>query len=357
MATIPNPTSGQRPPILITPISAGQSATAVRDSLQRAGWSVILSSAVASYSGSVKICIVILSPTTIFDPAVAAAINAIFPILIPVTTEPMSLPNARWTVAPIPLDMGPDAVTSTILQIVSPAPAAVSRPLMPFIPSQLPSSPFPAPPPQAGAAPVPGYHSQSPYSPYGSAPTQPPKSSLSMIEQLIADAKLVVLHPSIASFDAIQSHASMQGVLLCTAAVGVAYGIGTLLFAPGAGLFGGLIGTFFGFFLSTALAFAAAKALGGVGNFKTYAYALAVLDLPLGVADGLCSAIPPLGALTFLLSAFYGGYLAYLANRSVHRLSVGKAIIVGLVPLATLAFLVLCAVVAVTALILSSAHS
>lgn len=212
-----------------------------------------------------------------------------------------------------------------------------------------PSTPFlgaDSPPAGGYSPPRPGEYPPPPAS-------KPGLSSMSMIEQLIADAKLVVLHPSIASFDAIQSHASMRAVLLSIVGTGAAYGIGTLLFAPGAGLFAGLVGTFFGFFLSTALAFAAAKVLGGVGNFKTYAYTIAVFDLPLGVADGLCFAIPLLGTLTFLLSLFYGSYLSYLANRSVHRLSVGKSIIVGLVPLATLAFLALCAGVAVVVLILS----
>jgi hypothetical protein len=91
MATQVNFLAGQRSPILITPLSAGQAALDRRYALEGAGWQVILSSDIAAHVSSVSNCIVILSPVALSDPAVTAAINANFPMLIPVITEPMSV--------------------------------------------------------------------------------------------------------------------------------------------------------------------------------------------------------------------------------------------------------------------------
>jgi hypothetical protein len=73
----------------------------LRSELQRSGWQPVISSDVAAYAPYVRVCIVILSPATVNDPAVTDAINANFPVLIPVLTEPMAVPYARWIVAPI----------------------------------------------------------------------------------------------------------------------------------------------------------------------------------------------------------------------------------------------------------------
>jgi hypothetical protein len=146
---------------------------------------------------------------------------------------------------------------------------------------------------------------------------------LSVYRQFIADSKLVITHPSAASFDAIQSHANWTTVFLGILVIGVAY--------AGAGL----IGTFMGFFISLGVAMLVARALGGVGDFKTYAYAISVFDVPLGIADAASILIPPISPIVFIVGLGYSIYLGVLATSSVHRLSTGKSVLVYMISLVT----------------------
>jgi hypothetical protein len=132
----------------------------------------------------------------------------------------------------------------------------------------------------------------------------------------------------------------MQAVLLGILVVGGAYAIAASII--GAGLFEGLIGTFFGFFISLGIMMLVAKVLGGVGDWRTFAYAIAVFDVPLGIADAAAIIIPVIGALIAVLGIAYYAYLTILAASSVHRLPTGKSIIVALVLPAFLAVASFC---------------
>lgn len=150
------------------------------------------------------------------------------------------------------------------------------------VPGSYPQNPPPYPysrPPQGAIPPYSGYQGQAPQ-------TKPSN----IVEQFTADSKLVITRPSAASFDSIQGHANMKAVLLGILVVGGAYAIAASII--GAGLFEGLIGTFFGFFISLGIMMLVAKVLGGVGDWRTFAYAIAVFDVPLGIADAAAIIIP-----------------------------------------------------------------
>lgn len=94
-----------------------------------------------------------------------------------------------------------------------------------------------------------------------------------------------------------------------------------------------MIGTFFGTFISLSVGMLVAKAFGGVGNFRTYAYAMAVIDFPLGIADAASLLIPGIDALVFVLGIVYSVYVGRFACASVHRLTMGQSYLVYIIGL------------------------
>jgi hypothetical protein len=166
---------------------------------------------------------------------------------------------------------------------------------------------------------------------------------MSLFQQFIADAKLVLFRPSVASFDAIKGHANMQMVLLGLLIVGGAYAVAGSILNPAAGIFGGLIGTVAGFLISSGVGILVARAFGGVGSYKTIAYVVAVFDVPLGIVDAASILVPPLSGIVFVAGIGYGIYLGVLATSAVHHLSIGKSVAVYLVSFVIKVGIPLCA--------------
>jgi Yip1-like protein len=244
---------------------------------------------------------------------------------------------------------------------LSPAPQSPYYPEPPYSPNAAYSGdsgdqsiPLPRNAPSSGYQPD-GQKPHDALPPYAGyqAPEEQQKR-LNVFEQFIADAKLVLMRPSVASFDAIQSHSNMSMVLLGLLIVGGAYAAAGSIINPAAGVSGGLGGTFLGFFISIGVATLVAKAFGGVGNFKTYAYVIAVFDVPLGIVDAVSILVPVVTGLIFLLGLGYGIYLGVLATSSVHRLSTGKSVAVYLISLAMKLAIPLCVFGAVAAVMLYS---
>lgn len=99
--------------ILASPHDQPQ-AQAIAAALQQAGWTVITTPDPQIYAGQAQTCAVLLAPQTLNDPYVGAAIQANFPCLIPVLTEPLTLPDAPWSVAAV--FVAPEsAVTATAI--------------------------------------------------------------------------------------------------------------------------------------------------------------------------------------------------------------------------------------------------
>jgi Yip1 domain len=179
---------------------------------------------------------------------------------------------------------------------------------------------------------------------------RPPRAN--SIAQFLADAARVLTRPSVASFDAIQSHARLAPVLLGVLLIGGAYAVAGSILTPVVGLFGGLLGAFLGFFSGIGMAMLVAKALGGGGRFTTYAYTIAIVDVPLAIVDAASLLVPPFTGLVFLLGIAYGSYLGILATASVHRLSIGKSVLVYLVSLLLKVFIPLCAIATIVVVLL-----
>jgi hypothetical protein len=100
MFEIPSTPAQQSAPIVMTPLSAAGMALGLRQALEQGGWMVIATADPGSYAKSALACIVIMSPQTIWDPQAATAMSAGFPALIPVITEPMSVPQVQWASTP-----------------------------------------------------------------------------------------------------------------------------------------------------------------------------------------------------------------------------------------------------------------
>lgn len=237
------------------------------------------------------------------------------------------------------------------------------------LPPNVPPSGYQTGPQYQNQAPAPGSYPQYPPVGYYGQPSQaavPPYSGyqrqgsqnqlLGIIRQLIEDSKLVILRPSIAKFDSIKSHANWTAYFLELLIIGAAYALAGLFLGPG-GLAGGLIGTFSGALISLGVAMLVAKALGGDGDFKTYAYVGAVIDLPLGIADAASLLLPPISPLVFLLGIGYGVYVGAFATASVHHLTLGKSYLVWIIGLVIKIGVPLCAFGVIAMVVLTSIFS
>ena len=101
-------------------------------------------------------------------------------------------------------------------------------------------------------------------------------------------------------------------------------------------IFGGLLGTLFGFFIFLGIVYLIGRAFGGTGNFGELAFDMSLFWAPLMVVRALISiiAIGPLAILTGLVSfaiAIYNLYLTYLAIQSGMNLPKNKALYVILI--------------------------
>jgi hypothetical protein len=108
-------------------------------------------------------------------------------------------------------------------------------------------------------------------------------------------------------------------------------GLGFLLVpVPLIGL-GALISGVGSFFLGEGIAYGLAKAFGGQGDFKTQAYTSLLYHVPINIVALLLSLVPFVGSIGSLIG-IYAYVLEVFQQMAIHRLSVGRALAVVLIP-------------------------
>ncbi len=225
------------------------------------------------------------------------------------------------------------------------------------------------PPPTAAYPPPPGTPPPGFTPPTAGAPgTQDYKA---MAQGFIRNAQAVLTKPAVATYDAVQQFANWQTTLLAIGALAVLRGITSVIvgaeaagtvstithvavsFNPVSDFLGGILSAFIGFFIGVGILWLIAKAFKGQGDFMIYAHALALAFVPLEAAAAVLSIVPFLGTLAGLAVGIYAIYQAILATSSVHRLTMGKSVAVVLIPAAVGAVLALCAIIALSAFLIS----
>ncbi len=185
-----------------------------------------------------------------------------------------------------------------------------------------------------------------------------------MVQAFVRNAQVVLTRPATASFDVAEPYANWNVILVTLAIAAVARGaLGAIsgaytsaaLFAfgrttavsyhPIATFFGDAIGTFIGFFVGAGILYLIARAFSGTGNFLNHSHALALIIVPVTIADAVFGLVPILGGLASFALGIYAIYLAVLAIASAHRLPVNRAVWVVLIPVFAGVVLALCAVV------------
>jgi hypothetical protein len=127
-------------------------------------------------------------------------------------------------------------------------------------------------------------------------------------------------------------------------------GIGILIFL---GIF---IGSIASFFIGEGITYLLAKAFGGQGSFTTQMYTTLLFQVPIGLLSSLIALIPYVGGLAGSAGSIYGLVLQVFSLMAVHRLSVGKAIAVVLIPIAA-SFLLVIGFYILLLVFLFSAHN
>lgn len=212
-------------------------------------------------------------------------------------------------------------------------------------------------PPQAAYPPPPsGTYSPSPQPSVhlGSAGGATPFSIQDLLSfnfrDLLRRYKTVLLHPTLATFDAELPAANWPAVLVGAGILAVAWTfffvVGDLVssspYASGLsfGIIVGLLLLFFGaFFAAAGIYHLIAKLFGGSATYLTYAYLLSLAIVPTEVIGAVLLIIPVLGFLILLAAAGYALYLMALATQSAQRVTQGKAWAIVLIPSATSAAL------------------
>jgi hypothetical protein len=95
-------------------------ARRLADELYDQGWDAVLvdSPTLAAQAAENGTCIVVLTREQWRDPAIVAAVRARPPILIPVLSEPMPLPEGPWTEAPIEMRQPPREIARQIIEVI-----------------------------------------------------------------------------------------------------------------------------------------------------------------------------------------------------------------------------------------------
>lgn len=212
-------------------------------------------------------------------------------------------------------------------------------------------------PPQA-ACPPPQAGTYSP-SPQPSVPLKAPGASAPFsiqdilsfnLRDLFQRYKTVLLHPTLATFNAELPAANWAAVLVGAGILAVAwtffFTVGSLVsgspYSSGAtfGLIVGALLLFFGaFFAAAGIYHLIAKLFGGTASFLTYAYLLSLAIVPTEAIGAVLLIIPILGLLILLATGAYSLYLMALATQSAQRVTQGKAWIIVLIPSAASAVL------------------
>jgi hypothetical protein len=179
----------------------------------------------------------------------------------------------------------------------------------------------------------------------GYPPPPPPSRGASSVagfnlQELAQRWQAVVRNPTIATFDAQLASASWQTVLIGLTVLGLVGAVFGYIAALELGTSGGgtpigdFVLAFIGFFLMAGILHVVARMFGGVSPFLQYAYVLSLVAVPLGMASAVAGIIPALHGLLQLLVGLYEIYVLVLATAAAHRLTLGKAAAVVLIPLA-----------------------
>ena len=117
---------------------------------------------------------------------------------------------------------------------------------------------------------------------------------------------------------------------------------------------GNLLTAFASFFLASGLYWLIAKLLGGQGSFLQSTWLFALIWAPISAAATLLGLIPILGVVAGVVLVIAQVVLTIFAMAAAHRLTVGKATVVVLVPLALVLVLVICALGVMAAILAAS---
>ncbi len=196
-----------------------------------------------------------------------------------------------------------------------------------------------------------------------------------MLQGFVRNAQLVLTKPSIASFDTTQPFANWNVVLIVLGiasvvrgllgAIAAAYittaflGLGTTsdaFYSPVSTFFGTAISTFISFFIGVGILYLIARLFQGTGSFLNYTHALALIIVPVYIADAVLGLIPILGGLVSFVVGIYAIYLAILATASTHRLPMNRAVWVVLIPVIAAVALALCFIVVIGAALVALTH-
>ncbi len=144
----------------------------------------------------------------------------------------------------------------------------------------------------------------------------------------------------ISTFDAQQPAANWTTLLISLVGLGVVQMItgmlGAVFYHHGNGVGGNvfnIISVPLGFLIGAGILWIIARLFGGTGQYLTYAFLLSLFYVPLTAASSVLGLIPFLGGLIAFVIGIYSIYLAILATASAHRLDMGRATWVVLIPL------------------------
>lgn len=120
------------------------------------------------------------------------------------------------------------------------------------------------------------------------------------------------------------------------------------------GSHGNLLTAVIGFFIVSGLYWILAKLLGGQGTFLQGAWLFALIWAPIATASTLLGFIPVLGLVAGLGLAVLQVVMTIFAMAAAHRLTVGKATVVVLIPVMFVAVATICAVGIIVATVAGS---
>jgi hypothetical protein len=172
-----------------------------------------------------------------------------------------------------------------------------------------------------------------------------PFSLEALLRSLFQSYKRVLMHPSVATFDAELPAASWPAIWVGAAIFAVAWTIfalvGNLLnpglfeSAPSIGTdLGVFIAFFIAFFLYVGVYYLIARMFGGRAPFLTFAYAISLVVVPIDLINALAFLIPVMGALVVVAGGLYALYLLVLATQSAQSVNAGRAAAIVLTPVA-----------------------
>jgi hypothetical protein len=122
-------------------------------------------------------------------------------------------------------------------------------------------------------------------------------------------------------------------------------GLMILCLAPLAGVL-----SVFGLYISAGISHVIARALGGTGEFRQLAFAIAAYTSPISLVSPIIGVIPVVNCLAIPISLF-ALYLNILSIKAVHRFSWGRALLSSVLLISGILFTVACLLIGILALL------